>query len=302
MRIDRYFADNPDDVRPNTLVTYRRYADSRVRPRLGARRIHALTTPDFAQLRRALVDSGLSPSSVNQILAVCRSACRYAVEGLGWMASNPQKSNGRRWGNAKSKPRPRPTTTRWSSSWPATTGCGRSSKSPPTPGPDGPNCAGSDGGDFQDGTLTIQRSVDERRNVSPTKTHAARTIPLQPGCVDVLASWHDQQLAELAELEGVDWRGLEDDWYVWPDLDDPARPSYPGHWTKAVKAASGGTVKLHGHRHLAATLMIGAGVDPRAAANRLGHSSPTMTADTYAASTSARDVVAGESIGNALGR
>ena len=86
--LDRYTEDNPDDIRPNTMATYQRYIENHIRPKLGKKRLIAMKTTDFANLRRDL-GKPLKPSSVNQCLAICRSACRYAVEGLGWLETNP---------------------------------------------------------------------------------------------------------------------------------------------------------------------------------------------------------------------
>lgn len=298
--IDRYLADDPDELRPTTRTTYTQYLKNHIRKALGTKRIIDLQTTDFADLRSTLLAGGLSPSSVNQCLAISRSVCRYGVEGLGWLSTNPAKIR-----RAKMSKQDVTAThigdyhnlvdrleqsdqhqLRTLIQMAAMTGARR-----------GELC-GLRWGDLRNGELTIERTVDEKRNLGPTKTHATRTIPLQPAALEVLAWWSDHQLTELAEAEGLDRRSLEDDWYIWPDL-EPSVPSRPGVYTEALADEA---VKLQGLRHLAATLMIGAGIDPRAAANRMGHSSPTMTADVYAASSTARDVAAGDSIGKALER
>jgi integrase len=52
-------------------------------------------------------------------------------------------------------------------------------------------------------------------------------------------------------------------------------------WLPAVKSAGLEPLRFHDLRHTAAGLMVGANVHPKVIQNRLGHSSITVTLDTY---------------------
>jgi integrase len=58
--------------------------------------------------------------------------------------------------------------------------------------------------------------------------------------------------------------------------------------------------RFHDRRHLSATLMAGAGVDPRTVATRLGHADPSVTLKVYADAIESRDRDATDGLGRAL--
>jgi integrase len=60
-------------------------------------------------------------------------------------------------------------------------------------------------------------------------------------------------------------------------------------------------VRLHDLRHFTATQLIGAGVDARTVAGRLGHSDPSVTLRVYAHALEERDRAAAEIMGRVLG-
>ena len=61
------------------------------------------------------------------------------------------------------------------------------------------------------------------------------------------------------------------------------------------------TVKLHDLRHFTATQLIGAGVDPRTVAGRLGHADPSVTLRVYSHALEERDRAAATIMGDILG-
>jgi integrase len=61
------------------------------------------------------------------------------------------------------------------------------------------------------------------------------------------------------------------------------------------------TVKLHDLRHFTATQLIGAGVDIRTVAGRLGHADPSVTLRVYSHALEERDRAAATIMGNILG-
>lgn len=56
-------------------------------------------------------------------------------------------------------------------------------------------------------------------------------------------------------------------------------------------------VRLHDLRHFTATQLLVAGIEPVTVAGRLGHSTPTLTVRTYAASLPERDRAGADLIG-----
>jgi integrase len=60
------------------------------------------------------------------------------------------------------------------------------------------------------------------------------------------------------------------------------------------------TVRLHDLRHFTATQLIGAGVDVRTVAGRLGHSDPSLTLRIYSHALEERDRAAATIMGNVL--
>ena len=78
---------------------------------------------------------------------------------------------------------------------------------------------------------------------------------------------------------------------------DPSRASTPqafdGRWGDCRRAL-GIAWRFHDLRHFHATQLIAAGVDVRTVAHRLGHTTPTLTLNTYAHLVSAADRAAAD--------
>jgi len=105
---------------------------------------------------------------------------------------------------------------------------------------------------------------------SAPKTHSRREVPLP--------AFLAEQLAPLVEGKAVDD-------LVFPSVRSggPIRATHfrRGHFDAAAKAV--GLSELHPHelRHTAASLAIASGADVKVVQQMLGHSSATMTLDTY---------------------
>lgn len=66
------------------------------------------------------------------------------------------------------------------------------------------------------------------------------------------------------------------------ELGDSLRPDEVSTWFKELAAAAGlPVIKMHAARHTAATLALEAGVDIKVVSDQLGHSTTTITRDTY---------------------
>jgi len=94
------------DLRPRTEECYRNAVEGHLIPRLGARRLDAISPDDLAELVRDEREAGLSESTIAIVLGVLNRIYRYAARRLGWRGINPvslmlsserpKPSNGRR--------------------------------------------------------------------------------------------------------------------------------------------------------------------------------------------------------------
>ncbi len=131
--------------------------------------------------------------------------------------------------------------------------------------------------EFDPGCITVRRSLDETRGtfmVKETKTKGARRIDLPPHAVAVLQAHRKAMLAE-------------------GHIDAPVFCAPGGNWLRksnvcrrdfvpAMKRAGVPVIRFHDMRHTHASLLLQAGVNVKVVAERLGHSSPTVTMNTYA--------------------
>lgn len=155
--------------------------------------------------------------------------------------------------------------------------------------------------DLVAGTLVISRAVVGRSNGSvterQTKTGNRRRIALDPETVDVLDR-HRNRCEDRAEVAGG---VLADDAFIFSAAVDGSQPWRPDGVSLALRrvrtrlGVSSGT--LLSLRHFAATQLLGAGVDIRTVAGRLGHSQPSTTLNRYTEWLQARDQDVADTIG-----
>jgi integrase len=138
--------------------------------------------------------------------------------------------------------------------------------------------------DLAAGTLTVSGQLQQlggRLVAGPPKSDAGRrVIALDRTTIAALREHEFRQRAERAAA-GKRW---QDTGYVFTTLaGNPAGPDYLTRLFRRLVAGSGlPPVTLHGLRHGAATLALAAGTDLKIVADQLGHSTITLTADTYA--------------------
>jgi integrase len=164
-------------------------------------------------------------------------------------------------------------------------------------------------------SITVRRSVWQVRStwgIKDPKTQQVRSISLDPVCAALLTARKSRAEAE-ANTAGV---ALPTDGYVWSTFVDGHAPRTPNSLTRAFhrlcrtmeEEALDATpprverwnFRFHDLRHLSATEMVGAGVDPRTVAARLGHADASVTLNVYAHAIEARDRDAAAGLGRAL--
>ncbi len=132
--------------------------------------------------------------------------------------------------------------------------------------------------DFETNVLHLSHQLTRRKGRAvpgPLKTASGkRSILLSPAVVDALRR-HRAATAELRQLMGDKWKehGL-----VFPSLTGTpiGHRNLLRQLTNLLKRAGLPHVTVHGLRHTGATLLLEAGVHPKVAAERLGHSNPVM--------------------------
>jgi len=114
-----------------------------------------------------------------------------------------------------------------------------------------------------------------------TKTHSARRVSLDPTSLVALAA-HRVRARERARLVGCE---LPTRALVFSHEPDGSAPWYPDSVSRAFarlcRKAGLDHVRLHDLRHYVATRLLGAGVDVRTVAGRLGHRNAATTLNVY---------------------
>jgi integrase len=104
--------------------------------------------------------------------------------------------------------------------------------------------------------------------------------------------------ARQAEVE------VPEDAFVFSHAVDGSKPFRPdnvtGFFTRVRDSLGLHEVRLHDLRHFTATQLIGAGVDVRTVAGRLGHSDPSVTLRVYSHAFEERERVAADVMGRVL--
>ena len=144
--------------------------------------------------------------------------------------------------------------------------------------------------DFENKEIHIRHKIVENKNVVPQKiegvdllkSHSSyRTMPLLPEVEAELLRERDRQLKRKNKLRS----GYSKQWeeYVCVDaLGDIIKPQYfTEHFTIILKQNGLKEIRLHDLRHSCASLLVAAEVDMKLIQSYLGHSSISITADTY---------------------
>ena len=138
-------------------------------------------------------------------------------------------------------------------------------------------------------TISVSRSMQYLGKVKqhitfkePKSASSRRLIALSPDNVMVLRQQREYQQKTRQSLNLPE---LTADDLVFSHYDgSPYLPNSISHaWTKLVRRCGLIGIRLHDARHTMATLMFAQGVHPKIVQERLGHSSISLTLDTYTA-------------------
>jgi integrase len=123
-----------------------------------------------------------------------------------------------------------------------------------------------------------QAQVDDELDSTKTED-SERIITIDQVTADVLAAWRRTQLAERLAWSGA-WT---DSGRVFTREDgSQLRPGWVSeHFLVLVTNADLPPIRFHDLRHCAATMLLGAGVDPKVISRTLGHATVAFTMDVY---------------------
>lgn len=138
--------------------------------------------------------------------------------------------------------------------------------------------------DFVFGQVSVNRALHQLKNGSfvftqPKSEKSRRTIALPPSASLMLKKHQENQRLDRALLG----KPLTDNDLVFSQYDGkPLRPNTVTRaWTLLAARAGVKVIRLHDARHTHASLLLKQGVHPKIVQERLGHSSISMTLDTY---------------------
>jgi len=288
-RVEAYLRQWLDDsVRPSVRwTTHRAYAlcMRRLFPLIGHHRLSILTPQAVQAAYAALLSKGLSRRSVEQTHTVLHRALRQAVL-WGLMFRNPT--------DAVTVPRPTrremhtlneeevgrlfraSETHRLHALWVllATTGLRLG---------EALGLIWSDI-DFTSGRLVVNRALQRQPSigfafVEPKTARSRRTVYLAPGTLSALTE-HRRRQVEDQLAAGPEWN---DSGLV---LASPIGRPIDGTWAtkwfqRALDQAGLRRIRIHDLRHTAATHLLNRGVHPKVVQELLGHSTISLTLDTY---------------------
>lgn len=138
--------------------------------------------------------------------------------------------------------------------------------------------------DLSAGTLTVRQALQHQQGkglvlVEPKTGRSRRTVYLAAGTVEVLRHHQDRQRLKLA-AEGKPW-----DATALVFCTRSGRPLAPNNiWRSlhaALQRAGLPLIRVHDLRHTAATYLLSMGTHPKVVQELLGHSTVTLTLDTY---------------------
>ena len=305
--LDQWLVENERvDLSPTTMRSYRSQIEKTIRPKLGLVALTRLNAKQLDALYGEMKDAGLSAKTIRNHHATISSALHQAVR-WGWVRSNiaemakpprvpqrrvksPSVESVRKVVAAAEERDPRLASLLMLA---ALTGLRR-----------GELCAlrwtdvNLDTGDMEvaRSVVVVTGGLEEKS----TKTDRARNIALDEVGV-LLLRRHRSMVEHWASEVHIE---IANDAFIFsPHLDAsaPFRPDNVTNFFVRVRNSIGlHDVRLHDLRHFTATQLIGAGVDVRTVAGRLGHSDASVTLRVYSHVIEDRDRAAASILGQVL--
>lgn len=137
--------------------------------------------------------------------------------------------------------------------------------------------------DFDKKTIYISNSLIETDGeiiMQDPKTETSRRTIYMPDVVIKALKEHKKKQAQNKLMLGQNYN--DDDFVCCWDNGQPFRPDFITHaFTKVLKKLNLPHVRFHDLRHTHVTLLLQQDVHPKIVQERLGHSSISMTLDTY---------------------
>lgn len=271
-------------VSERTRHSYRWLLNQYVVPEIGVRKVATLTDTELQRLFRQLLQSGKSARTVRYTATVLKAALRHGIR-RGVLPRNPMDTVQL----PKLSKRPHPSLTpelaqkfltaakddRWAAFWSLCVATGI------RPG----EALALRWSDLRGDTLNIQRSrgyVSKKgwSEHEPKTDRSRRAVVLPSFAVSALREHKRRQAAEKL-IAGPEYR---DQGYIFAGyFGEPigTRSLSDSHFQKIVERAKLSSMRLYDLRHLAATLRLANGEHPKIVSEMLGHSSVTLTLDTY---------------------
>jgi integrase len=295
------------ELSPTTLRAYRSQIELTIRPALDKILLTRLTAKHLDDLYGAMKNAGKAPKTIRNHHAIISSALHQAAR-WGWVRTNvaelakPPRIAQRRV-NAPSVDVVRSVIERAEERDPrlaallmlgALTGMRR-----------GELCGlrWSDV-NLESGELEVSRAVILAPGglaEKTTKTGRVRPVALDEVGVALLVEYR----ATVDAWAGAAGAALGGASYVFSPYFDGSKPFRPdnvtGFFIRVRDSLGFDDVRLHDLRHFTATQLIGAGVDVRTVAERLGHSDASLTLRVYSHAIRERDRTAAEIMGRVLG-
>jgi integrase len=271
-------------------VTYRDYTDRTrlyIKPALGDLMLHQVSPEKIQQLYTSMLDAGLSPRSVLYVHSILRSSLKQAVK-WGKIYRNPTELvDLPRQKKEEMKTFTPAEAARFMdaviySPWKAYFSLLLSSGMRPSEalGLKWPDI------DFEGKKVTVNRSLTRPRGAAwvldETKTSKSRrTIPLP---ASVMADLKEHKVNQAAAKLKMKMTGYNDMGFVFAaENGEPMNSAnlLNRHFKPLLKDAGLPDIRLYDLRHTCASLMLAAGINPKVASERLGHSNIVLTLNTY---------------------
>ena len=143
-----------------------------------------------------------------------------------------------------------------------------------------------------DGIIYVKRTcafIGQRSIIQAPKTaSSARLVTVPSFVTKALDGWREKQVTER-EQAGALWKDQRNAVFLTSRGTTPTPTQLRYAFLRGCQKAGVKPCRIHDLRHLAATLLIANGVDPKTVQKRLGHSSVTITLAIYAKAVTEKD-------------